>query len=146
MALAFATVGFFALVIAGFGLASLATGAEVIGSPGLGQLPGILGTAVAVVGFATTLWSAVRRPQPTYLSALWVTAAAVAGYLVGLAVGALVQGADPARAVGAAGQFAISWFSVLLAGCALVAAWCGIALVRTRAHRPRWPWEDADDE
>ena len=44
VAVAFAVVGFFALLIAGFGLLSLLSDAEVIPVPGLGQLPGAIGT------------------------------------------------------------------------------------------------------
>jgi hypothetical protein len=43
VATAFAVVGFFALLIAGFGMLSLFTGAEVLPVSGLGQLPGIVG-------------------------------------------------------------------------------------------------------
>lgn len=146
VALAFAAVGFFALVIAGFGLISLGTGDEVVDAPDLGQLPGIIGTVLAVAGFSFTLWRVIRRPRPGYLGAIGVIAASVAGYLVGLAAGALVQGADPARALGVAVDFGASWFALLLAAAAFVAGWGGIALVRTRAGRPQWPWEDGDGE
>jgi len=146
VALAFATVGFFALVIAGFGIASLLTGTEVVDAPEIGQLPGILGTLLAVAGFALTLWRAVRRTRPTFVAAIVIVAAAVAGYLVGLLLGALMSGADPARALGVATSFAGSWFALLLAASALVAGWGGIALVRTRAGRPRWPWEGDGEE
>jgi hypothetical protein len=52
VAVVFATVGFFALLVAGFGLLSLATDAEVLPVAGLGPAPGIVGTAAAVVAFA----------------------------------------------------------------------------------------------
>ena len=45
----------------------------------------------------------------------------------------------------AAGAFATSWFAVVLASTALIAGWTAVALVRTRAGRPRWPWEDRSD-
>jgi prolipoprotein diacylglyceryltransferase len=60
-------------------------------------------------------------------------------------VGAALTGVDLARAIAAAGGFATSWFAVLLASVALVAAWTAVALVRTRAGRPRWPWERDED-
>ena len=50
-------------------------------------------------------------------------------------------GIDLARAIAAAGAFATSWFAVVLASAALIAGWTAVALVRTRAGRPRWPWE-----
>ncbi len=146
VALAFATVGFFALVIAGFGMVSLLTGAEVVDAGDLGQLPGILGTVIAVGGFVLSLGRALRRARPTFVAVVAIVAASLAGYVVGLLLGALLAGADPARALGVARTFAASWFALLLAAAALVAGWGGIGLVRTRAGRPRWPWEDPDEE
>lgn len=146
VALAFAAVGFFALLIAGFGILSLMSGAEVVDARELGQLPGILGTILAVAGFTVTLWGVLRRARPSYVGVIGVIVAVLAGYLLGLLVGALVQGADPARAVGVAAGFAGSWFALLLAAAALVGGWGGVALVRTRARRPQWPWEHDDEE
>lgn len=146
VALAFATVGFVALAIFGLGLTSLATNRDVISVPGLGQLPGILGMTASAIGFAVTLWSAVRGPHPSFWSAAACTAVAFLGYLAGVWIGALVNGADPAAAAEAAGRLATEWFGLVVLLAALVAAWGGIALVRTRAGRPRWPWEDEDDQ
>ena len=66
VALAFGTVGFFALVVAGFGLLSLATGDEVLPVTGLGPLPGIAAVVFAVAAFVLTVWAVVRRPAPRY--------------------------------------------------------------------------------
>lgn len=144
VAVAFATVGFFALLIAGFGMLSLLADADVLAVGGLGQAPGVVGVAVSVVVFVLTVWRAVRRPQPSYGAVAIVVVATVVGYVLGVLVGALLTGVDAARATAAAGSFATSWFAVVLASAALVAGWAAVALVRTRARRPRWPWESGD--
>ena len=146
VALAFALIGFVALLVCGLGIASLVTDQSVISAPGFGQFPGILGSIAAAAAFAGVLWTALRRRHPSFWAALWTAAAAFLGYLVGVAIGALFQGADPALTAAAVGRLATTWFGAVVVGAALVAAWGGIALVRTRARRPRWPWEGDDEE
>lgn len=141
VAVAFSTIGFFALLIAGFGMLSLLADADVLGVPGLGQLPGVVGTAAAALAFAATAWVAVHRPRPAYASVVVIVLAAFLAYLLGLLVGAVMAGVDAARAVAAVGGFATGWFALVLASAALIAGWSAIALVRTRAGRPLWPWE-----
>ncbi|GAA5202297.1 hypothetical protein GCM10025773_25010 [Microbacterium jejuense] len=160
VALAFATIGFAALVIFGFGMVSLSTGEDVIATPGLGQIPGIVGVILAVLAFAGGLWTSIAnagervdaaapaasgdrgRRHPSFWGVVWTTAAAFLAYVGGVWFGAVATGADLAVATGVAGRLATSWFGAVVAGAAFVSAWAGIALVRTRAHRPRWPWED----
>lgn len=146
VALAFTLVAFIALVIAGLGVVSLATNEDVIATPGLGQLPGVLGIVVAGAAFAAVVWAALRRPHPSFWNALWVAVTCFLGYLLGVVVGILVGGADPAVAAGVAGRTATGWVGMVVASAALVSAWSAIALVRTRAQRPRWPWERDDEE
>jgi hypothetical protein len=144
-ALAFATVGFIALLIFGLGMLSLFLDQEVIGVPGLGQFPGILGTALAVVAFAAVLWSFVRQRHPSFWGALPTALAPFAAYIAGVWIGAVATGADLAAATSAAGGVATSWFGVVVAASGLVSGWAGIALVRTKARRPRWPWEGEEE-
>jgi hypothetical protein len=146
VALAFATAAFIALLIFGLGMLSLALGEDVIESRGLGQIPGILAVTVSTAAFALSLWAAVRMRSPSFWGAAWTTAATLMGYLLGVWFGAVATGADLAVATAVAGRIATTWFGVVVAGAALVASWGGIALVRTRAQRPRWPWEDEFDE
>lgn len=141
LALVFAVVGFVALAIAGLGLTSLILDADVIQTPGLGQIPGVIGMLLATGGFAAALWFGLRAPHPTFWTALGTALCAYLGEVVGVAVGALISGRDPAAGFAAAGGVAIGWPGVVLALAGLVAGWGGIALVRTRAGRPRWPWE-----
>ena len=145
VAVVFGGVGYLALLIAGFGLLSLLSDAEVLAVPGLGQAPGALGVAASVAGFTITTVVALRRPRPSYGAAALIVVTAFLAYLAGLLAGAVFAGVDAARAVAALGGFATSWFAVVLAAAALVAGWSAVALVRTRAARPRWPWEDDAD-
>ena len=149
IALAFATAGFVALLIFGLGMTSLAIGEDVIATPGLGQIPGAAGVVCATLAFAGGLWAAISRAgarHPSYWGAAWTTAASFLAYVGGVWFAALFTGADLGVATAVAGRRATSWFGVSGAAAAFVSAWAGIALVRTRAHRPRWPWEDDFDE
>ena len=145
-ALAFATTGFIALAIFGLGMTSLILGEDVISTPGLGQLPGIVGMTAATLAFAAGLWAAVRRAPASYWGAGWTAVAAFLGYVGGVWLGALFAGVDPAVATSVAGGLATSWFGAVIAASGFIAAWGGVALVRTHARRPRWPWEDEFDE
>ncbi|MFI8632573.1 hypothetical protein ACIGEP_08270 [Microbacterium sp. NPDC077663] len=140
----FATIGFAALAICGFGFTSLLTDTDVIAEPRLGQGAGITAMLLAGVVFAATVFGAIRRAR--YAGAVWVMVATVAAYLVGVVLGGILTGADPALALGVAGEFALSWYALVLAATAAVAAWAGIALGRTRASRPEWPWEREDED
>ncbi|MFB7894097.1 hypothetical protein ACFC1I_17990 [Microbacterium sp. NPDC056044] len=175
VALAFATMGFVALLIFGLGMTSLATGEDVIATPGLGQVPGITGVVCATLAFGGGLWAAIARTgrrtdaapparaaspaaagagavagagaqHPSYWGAAWTTAATFLAYLGGVWFGAVFTGADLGVATAVVGRLATTWFGVVVAAAAFVSSWAGIALVRTRARRPRWPWEDEFDE
>ncbi|MCM3697076.1 hypothetical protein [Microbacterium oleivorans] len=140
----FATIGFSALAICGFGFTSLLTGTDVLAEPALGQGAGIAAMLLSAVVFAVTVYGAIRRAR--YLGAVWVMVATVAAYLLGVVLGGVLTGADPALAVGSAGDVALSWYAFVLAVTAAAAAWAGIALGRTRASRPEWPWEREDED
>lgn len=141
VAAALATVGFFALLIAALGMTSLLLEQDVIATEGLGLMPGVVAVALATLVVFGVLFVLLRRPQPSYGTAAVTMLAAVLAYLVGLWAGAVFQGGDPALATAAVGGFLLSWFALELAAIAFVAGWVGVALVRTRADRPRWPWE-----
>ncbi len=146
VALAFTAAAFVALVIAGLGVVSLATDQDVIATPGLGQLPGVLGIVLAAGALAVVVWIGVRARDSGFWNALWVAIECFLGYLLGVGIGVLVTGGDPAVAAGVAGRLATSWFGVIIAAAGLVASWSAIALVRTSARRPRWPWERDDEQ
>lgn len=146
LATAFAVVGFGALAICGLGILSLATGQDVVAVRGLGPVPGAAGFACAVIAVAAVLGSTLRAARPSYAIAALTGVVSLLGYLVGLVGSALLAGVDAARALAAAGGFAVSWFGVLLVIAAAIAGWSAVALVRTRATPPRWAWERDEDE
>jgi hypothetical protein len=146
VALAFSAVAFVALAIAGLGIASLLLDADVIAVRGLGWIPGVVGMLLAVAGFCVAVWTGVRAEHPSYWTAPVAALSAYLGEVAGVVLGALLSGAGAGAALAAAGAVAAGWPGAVVAGAALVAGWGGVALVRTRAGRPRWPWERDDDE
>ncbi|NYE21348.1 hypothetical protein [Microbacterium immunditiarum] len=145
VALAFATVAFIALEIAGLGMASLLLDEDVVASSGLGPWPAIASTGLATIVFGAGLALALRPDPPSYWSAAWIALATALAYVGGAWFGCLFAGADLAVAGSVAGRIATSWFGVVVLAAAAVSAWGGIALTRTRARRPLWPWEDDED-
>lgn len=146
LALALGVIAYAALAIFGLGMTSLIVGRDVIDVPGLGQIPGVVGMLVSITAVAASIWAVVRPSQPSYVGAVGGVLAAYLGYLLGLLVGAVTGGVDVAAATAAVGTIAVSWFGAALAAAGGAAAWGAIALVRTRAERPRWPWEADEDE
>lgn len=145
VAFAFALMTYVAVAIAGLGVTSLITDQDVISVPGLGVISGVLGFGLSCVVFAGGLWISLRRRTPSYADAVLVTVATVLAYIGGIWFGAVVSGADVAAATAAMGVFAMSWFNLVLALAALVAAGGGVALVRATGGIPRWPWENDSD-
>lgn len=146
VAVVFATVTFVALGIGGLGVASLVLDRDVIPVTGLGPIPGVIGLVVATALFAGILLWGLRAEPAGYLTAVPCALGAYVGELAGIAAGGLFSGADPARAVAAAGTVALGWPGGVLAAAALLAAVFGVFLVRVRTERPRWTWEDEDDD
>jgi len=125
---------------------SLATDTDVIDTPGLSVVPGVVGILSSVAGFAAVLGPALRAPHPSFFAALWAALAAALAYLAGVWISALVSGADPALAASVIGRLAVGWAAPVVATAAFIAAWGAIAVMRTRARPPRWPWERNDTE
>lgn len=146
LAVVLATVGFFALAIFGLGAVSIATDADIIAVPGLGQGPGIIGMVVAVVVFAALLWGTVRRAGPSFTATIAISLATALGHLVAVWVAALAATGSLVIATAVAGDLVRGGASAVLLVAAAIGAWAGIALRRTRARRPRWPWEGDEDE
>lgn len=145
VALALALAAFVALVVFGLGMTSLITASDPIATPGLGPLPGVIGVAAAAAALIGVLLPALRAAHPSYSSALWAALAAYLAYLAGVWLTALLVGTDPAAATAVVGRLAIGWWAPIVAASAAICAWAAVALRRTRAHRPRWPWEDEED-
>ncbi|MCR2819736.1 hypothetical protein NQ166_12955 [Microbacterium sp. zg.Y1090] len=145
-AVALALVGYLALAIAGLGVTSLVTSRDVLEAPGAGPLPGVVAMAVSAGAIAVGLVVMLRSARPSYGAAFVSALLGFLGYLLGLVVGAVLGGVPSSALTAAIGSFVLSWFSVVLALAAAVAGWSAVALVRTRAERPRWPWESDEDE
>ncbi|WP_259614187.1 MULTISPECIES: hypothetical protein [Microbacterium] len=141
-----ATIGFFALAVFGLGALSVATDRDIIGVPGLGQVPGVSGMAAAVVVFALVLWATVRRGHASFGSAPVIALLTALVHLVIVWIATLTATGDLVVATAVAGDLVRGGASLVLLAAAAVAAWGGIALRRTRSARPRWPWERDDGE
>ena len=146
LALVLTTVGFLALTIAGLGIGSLAADADVITVPDLGPVPGPLAVAGSGAAFALVTWQAVRLVRPRFTAVIGVTIAAYLAYGLVAGIAALfVTGMLGAASAVTAGML-FGWPGLVVAASAAVASWSAIALVRTRAARPKWPWERDDEE
>jgi hypothetical protein len=142
LAVTLATISFFAMVIAGLGALSVATDADIISVRGLGQAPGAIGMLAAVVAFGLIEYAAVRIARPLYRS-VWITAFATAlVHLVVVALGALIAAGDAVAALAVAGDLVQGGASAVILAAAAIAGWGGVALRRTKAKHPTWPWED----
>lgn len=145
LAVVLATVGFFALAVFGLGALSIATDTDIIATPGLGQVPGAAGMLMGVVVFALVLAASLRRDRPSFASSPAVALAAALAHLVAVWIGAAASG-DAIVATATVGGLVQGGASVVILAAGAIAAWAGIALRRTHASRPRWPWEQDDEE
>lgn len=134
-----------ALVVCGLGIGSLVSDTSVIDTPGLGPIPGVVGVGAATAALAAITLASVRSPHPSYVTAVWTALGAYLAYVVGTGVAVLVVSGELAQAVAVPGRLAIGWQGVVVALAAAVAGWSAVALRRTRAARPHWPWEDDED-
>lgn len=141
LALVLTTVGFFAVAIAALGVMSLLTATDVITVTGLGPIPGALGMAAAGAGFAASLGPLLRPPRPSYWAAAIAAAAAYLAYVLVTVVAAAVVAGDVAVALAVGEDVAVGWPGLVIVASAAAAGWAAVALTRTRASRPRWPWE-----
>lgn len=146
LALVLAIISFFALAVFGLGAVSIATDSDIIAVRGLGPLPGAFGMLAAVVAFGLTLWSSLRRTPLSYASALAVALATALTHLAVVWIGVAAASGDLIVATVVAGDLVRGGASAVLLVAAAIAAWGGIALRRTRAQHPQWPWEREDDE
>lgn len=101
---------------------------------------------VGVLAFALSLWAALRRPHPSFLSVPVIALSAALAHLVAVWIGVGAASGDLIVATVVVGDLVRGGASVVLLLAAAVAGWAGVALRRTRASRPRWPWERDDDE
>lgn len=138
------TVGFFAIAVFSLGALSVVTDADIIAVPETGQAPGIVGMTVAVAVFAGILWLAVRIEHPRFRSVWTISIATALAHLLAAGIGAIVVTGEFINALAVMGQLVTGGASLVIFAAAAIAAWAGVALRRTRAKRPRWPWERDD--
>lgn len=151
----FAAGLYLAVLVAAFGLISLATDSDVIADASAGPLvgPAMTGAAVAVlllllIAIGTRVPGERQRIAP--LAALGVGAACYAAYA---AMGGIAQAAtDPVHALDAF-LFSLAQLGSGYAITAGVAAFVTTLLYQLvlvgrfrQRGRPRWPWESDDDE
>lgn len=129
----------------GLGALSVATDTDIIAVPDLGQAPGVIGMAVAVVVFGLMLWSTLRRHRPSYVATIAISLLAALAHLIAVWLGVLT-GSGIVLATAVVGDLVRGGASAILVAAGLIAAWGGIALRRTRAEHPRWPWERDEEE
>lgn len=146
LAVVFATIGFFALTIFGLGAVSAFTDADIIATPGLGPVPGVVGMLVAVVAFAVLLLFTVRPQRASFVSAVVIALSTALAHLAAVWIAVVSVTASPLLATAVAGDLVRGGASAVILVAGLVGAWGGIALRRTRAQHPRWPWEHDDEE
>lgn len=135
------TVGFFALSILGLGVLSFTTDADIISVPGLGQAPGVVGMIIAVAVFAGILWLAVRITHPKFRSVWSIAVMTAIAHLLAVGAAVLFTTGEFVTSLVVMGGLIAGGTSLVLFAVAVIAAWAGVALRRTRAQRPRWPWE-----
>ena len=130
----------------GLGAVSVLTDADIIAVPGLGPVPGVTGMLAAVVAFALMLWSTLRRQHPSFVATIAIALVAALAHLAGVWAAVLIGVGNVIIATAVADDLVRGGGSAVLLLAAAIGAWGGIAVRRTRAARPRWPWEGDEDE
>jgi len=138
-------VFFTAVLIAAFGIVSLLMDEDVVVTPGLGQVPGVIAVAASLVAVAVTIWA--RMPARGIWATLgWVALAAFLGYLAGLGVASVFASTDVVLALAAVGRAATTWPGLVVVSAAIRGAAMALAVARGAGENARWPWERDDDE
>lgn len=144
--LAFSVCGYGALAVCALGFGSLLTETDVIATPGIDIVAGVLAVLASVLAFGLVMRPILRAARPRFTGVVGVAAGVAAAYCAALWLLAILFGAGAAPATAAVGQVLIGWQVPALAIAAAVASWGAIAVRRTRARPPRWPWERHEDE
>ena len=144
----FATVLYAALLVAAFGLISLATNLEVIADRSAGPLVGPTMTAVAVLLVLIMLITlGVNPPDKQRVVVGFAIATGIAAYGLYIAAGAILVAAgngDPFAVLLFAGSMLASPFALTVGLLAFIVALVYSILLASHygEHgRPLWPWE-----
>jgi len=146
LALVIGFVGFATLSILGLGMLSYFADIDILSIPGLDWWPAIVAMIFAILAFCWMLWPALRRDPPSFLAVPAAALVTAVAHLIALALAALLSGVGTAAAIAAVSQLIMRGSSLVVLLAAAVGAWVAIALRRTRAHAPQWPWEERDAE
>lgn len=146
LAVVLATISCFALTIFGLGMLSVLTDRDIIAVPGLGPVPGVAGMVVAMGAFAATLGGALKRGRPSFVSVPVIGLSTALAHLIAVWMTVLMGAGDFVVATVVAGDLIRGGASLVLLAAASIAGWGGIALRRTRAQHPQWPWEPEDPD
>lgn len=146
----FAAVLYLAVIVAAFGMISLATNQEVVGDPAAGPLlgPSMAGAAVLVV-FGLMVYVGVRTPPERQRVApgfaLVAGIAALASFIVVGALLVVVGGGQLFQAIGFAAAALLGPFAWTVGGLAFIVAlvytWILALRFGEKRGRPLWPWE-----
>jgi hypothetical protein len=142
LALVIGFVGFAALCILGLGMLSYFRDIDILSIPGLDWWPAIVAMIFAIAAFCWMLWPTLSRGRPSFLAVPAVALVTAVAHLVALWLAALLSGVGMVSALAAISQLVTRGSSLVVLVSAAVGAWVAIALRRTRAGAPRWPWED----
>ncbi len=145
VATAFASIAYGALLVCVIGFVALWSGSAPLADEGLGAVPTMLAGVCGLLAFAGVLLRATQPERPAFTAVIPVAVAAALGHLVALWLLALAFGAGAATATAAAADAVVGGTSLVFLLVAGVCGWAGIALRRTDADRPRWPWEGQDE-
>ncbi|WP_143738259.1 hypothetical protein [Microbacterium esteraromaticum] len=146
LALVIGFASFAALAILGLGMLTFFADIDIIAVPGLDIWPGIVGMVIAIAVFSGMLWPVLVRERPHFPSVILVAIITVIAHVATVWVSALLSGATAVQASDAAAQLVTRGSSAVVLAAALVAAWIAVALRRTQANPPRWPWERNEEE
>ncbi|WP_309128416.1 hypothetical protein [Microbacterium sp.] len=146
LALVIGVTSFVSLTILGLGMLSYFADVDIISVPELSMWPGIVGMVAATLVFAVITRSVLSRPHPSFRSAATIGFCSALTHLAGVWLGALLGGVGLVHAAAAVSQLIVRGSSLVVLTAAAVGAWAAIALRRTRASAPHWPWERADEE
>jgi hypothetical protein len=147
----FATALYVALVVAGWGFVSLLSDTDVVADRSVGPI--VVPVSEGISALAVLLLLAV--PSAPTIETAGVGGTVVRALVVGLVAVAAFLVTGGVLIVFATGRFvefllflaaqAPTFFALVIVAAGTIAA-LGFALLRTREHPPRWPWERDDDD
>lgn len=150
---AFAVVLYAALVVAGWGFTSLLTNTEVITDKTIGPIVAPVALGVSAVVLLFLLAGPARRSLAAHTlggsrglgTAVIVGLVQVAVYLLAGGAAVILDTGRPLAFLLFIGEQAPTPY-VLVVLAAAVLATLGFSLTLARRERPRWPWENDDEE